>query len=62
MFKYTGQGCKNCGGLYYKHVMIVNDDSSVVNKLEALLTGDARGVIHDCRMFIIQATGLQYLQ
>ncbi len=44
-------------GLYYKHMMITNDDSSIVNKLEALLTGDARGVIHDRRMFIIQATG-----
>ncbi len=34
---------------------IVNDDSSVINKLEALLTDDARGVIYDRRMFIIQA-------
>ncbi len=44
-------------GLYYKHMTIANDDSSIVNKLEALLSGDARGVIHDRRMFIIQATG-----
>jgi hypothetical protein len=36
---------------------IVSDDSSVVNKLEALLTDDARGVIYDRHMFIVQATG-----
>ncbi len=35
---------------------IVNDNSSVVNKLEALLTDGARGVIYDRRKFIIQAT------
>jgi hypothetical protein len=29
-------------GLYYKPIMIVNDDSSVVNKLETSLTDDAR--------------------
>jgi hypothetical protein len=51
MFKYTGQGCKNWGCLYYKHVMIVNDHSSVVNKMEALLTGDTRGVIYDRRVY-----------
>jgi hypothetical protein len=38
-------------GQYYKHMTIVNDDSSIVNKLEALLTDDARGVIYDRRMF-----------
>jgi hypothetical protein len=36
---------------------IVNDDSRVVNKLEASLTDDARGVNYDRRMFIVQATG-----
>ena len=45
-------------GLYYKHVTIINDDSSVINKLETLLTGNARAVIYDCHMFIVQATGL----
>ncbi len=35
---------------------IVNDDSRVVNKLEALLTDDARVVIYDHNMFIVQAT------
>jgi hypothetical protein len=36
---------------------IVNDDSRVVNKLEASLTDNARVVIYDRQMFIIQATG-----
>jgi len=35
---------------------IVNDDYSVVNKLGASLTDDARVVIYNCRMFIVQAT------
>jgi len=36
---------------------IVNDDSRVVNKLEVSLTDNARVVIYDCHMFIVQATG-----
>ncbi len=44
-------------GLYYKLMTIVNDDSRVVNKLEASLTDDARLVIYNCHMFIVQATG-----
>ncbi len=36
---------------------IVNDDSKVVNKLEASLTDDARVVIYDHHMFRVQATG-----
>ncbi len=36
---------------------IVNDDSRVVNKLEASLNDNARVVIYDCHMFIVQATG-----
>jgi hypothetical protein len=39
-------------------MMIVNDDSRVVNKLEASLTDDASIVIYDRHMFIVQATGL----
>ncbi len=39
-------------------MMIVNDDSMVINKLEASLTDDARVVIYDKHMFIVQATGL----
>ncbi len=42
--------------LYYKHMMIVNDNSRVINKLEASLTNDARVIIYDCHMFIVQAT------
>jgi hypothetical protein len=37
--------------------MIVNDDSRVVNKLEDLLTGDARVIIYDRQMFIVKAIG-----
>ncbi len=43
-------------GLYYKPLMIVNDDSRVINKLETPLTDDARVVIYDCHMFIVPAT------
>ncbi len=43
-------------GLYYKPKTIVNDDSNVVNKLEASLTEDARVVIYDCHIFIVKAT------
>jgi hypothetical protein len=43
-------------GLYYKHMMIVNENSRVVNKLEALLIDDARVIIYDRHMFIVQPT------
>ncbi len=43
--------------LYYKHVTIVNYASNAVNKLEASLNDDARVVIYDRHMFIVQATG-----
>jgi hypothetical protein len=43
-------------GLYYKPMMIVNDDSRVVNKLEASLTDYAKVIIYDHPMFIEQAT------
>ncbi len=39
---------------------ILNYASSIVNKLEALLTDDARGIIHDRHVFIVQATGLTH--
>jgi hypothetical protein len=39
--------------------MIVNYASSVINKLEALLTDNAILVIYDCHVFIVQATGGQ---
>ncbi len=44
-------------GLYYKHTKIVNYASSIVNKLEAMLNDDARVVIYDCHVFIVQASG-----
>ncbi len=47
-------------GLDYKPMTIVNDDSRVINKLEASLTDDARVVIYDCHMFIVQATGFAF--
>ncbi len=43
-------------GLYYKPITIVTDDSSIVNKLETSLTDDARVIIYDHHMFIVQAT------
>ncbi len=43
-------------GRYYKPVTIVSDDSRVVNKLEASLTDDARVIIYNRHMFIVQAT------
>jgi len=54
---YTeNKGCEYgpCG-LYYKHVTIVNYASSDVNKLKASLNDDARVVIYDRHMFIVQA-------
>ncbi len=50
----------NSCGLYYKPMMIVNNDSRVVNKLETSLTDDARVIIYNCHMFIVQATGLTH--
>jgi hypothetical protein len=47
----------NICSLYYKHMMIVNDDSGVINKLGASLTDDARVFIYDHHMFKVQATG-----
>ncbi len=41
---------------------IVNDNSGVINKLEASLTDDARLIIYDCQMFIVQATDAREVQ
>ncbi len=41
---------------YYKPITIVNDDSTVINKLETSLTDGARVIIYDHHMFIVQAT------
>jgi hypothetical protein len=38
-------------------MMIVNYNSRGVNKLKASLNGNARVVIYDRHMFIVQATG-----
>jgi hypothetical protein len=43
--------------MYYKHVTIANYASSGINKLKASLYDDARVVIYDHHMFIVQATG-----
>ncbi len=50
----------NCG-LYYEPMKIVNDNSSVINKLEASLTDDDKVIIYDRHMFIVQATGVDFL-
>ncbi len=41
---------------------IVNDDSRIVDKLEASLTDDARVVIYNRHMFIVQATGANVIK
>jgi hypothetical protein len=43
-------------GLYYKHTRIINNYSSIVNKLEVSLTDDARVVFYDHHMLIVQPT------
>ncbi len=45
-------------GLYCKPITIVNDNPRVINKLKTSLTDDARVVIYDHHMFIVQATGV----
>ncbi len=49
---------KSSCGLYYKTMTIINDDSKVVNKLEASLTDGARVIFNDRHMFMVQATGV----
>ncbi len=46
-------------GLYYKLMTIKNDDSRVVNKLEASLTDNAGVIIYNCHVFLVQATRFQ---
>jgi hypothetical protein len=45
------------GGLYYKHVMIVNYTSIGINELKASLNDDAEVVIYYRRMFKVHAIG-----
>ncbi len=40
-------------GLYHKPMTIVNADSRIINKLEASLTDDARVLIYNRNMFIV---------
>jgi hypothetical protein len=44
-------------GQYYKPITIVKVDSRAINKLETLLTDNARVIIYNRHMFIVQATG-----
>ncbi len=43
-------------GLYYKHMTIINDDSSNIIKWSSKLIDAARGIIYDRHMFIVKAT------
>ncbi len=42
---------------YYKHITVVNDDSSVISEWHSSCIDDVRVIILDHNMFIIQATG-----
>jgi hypothetical protein len=44
--------------LYYKHMTIINDDSSIIIKWSSKLIDAARDVIYDRHMFIVHATEL----
>jgi hypothetical protein len=45
-------------GMYYKHITIANDDSSIVNNFEASFADAARVIIYDRHMFMVQDTGI----
>jgi hypothetical protein len=47
-------------GLYHKHVTIINDASSSINKLEVSLIDAARGIIYDCHMFMVHVYGTSF--
>ncbi len=49
-------------GLYYKHVMIVNYNSSVISKYNFKLIDDPRVAIYNHHRFIIQATNVKRMQ
>jgi len=44
-------------GMYYKYMVIVNDDSGIIIKWSSKLIDATRGVIYDRHMFIVQAPG-----
>jgi hypothetical protein len=46
---------ERCSKLWHR---IVNDDSSIISKLETSLTDDARVIIYDHHMFKVEATGV----
>jgi hypothetical protein len=54
IYIYSNQGLK------YKPIMIVNDNSSIINKLETSLICDARVFTYDRHMFIDRTQGLNY--
>jgi hypothetical protein len=49
-------------GLYYKHMMIVNYASSVINEQSFQLIDDARVIIYDRHVFIVQATEVDLIK
>jgi hypothetical protein len=49
--------CLLYSDLYYKPITIINDDSSIINKLKTSVTDDATVIIYHRHMFIVQATG-----
>jgi hypothetical protein len=48
-------------GLYYKHITIINDNFSIISKIEDSLTDDARVIIYILHMFIVEATGVNVI-
>ena len=53
---------ENYYGLYYKHIMIIDDNSRVIRmmlKIVASLYDNSRGVIYNSNMFIVQTTGIE---
>jgi hypothetical protein len=40
-------------------MMVISDDAWIVNTLDASLTDNARVIISDCHMFIVQAIIVQ---
>ncbi len=48
----------SCRPLYYKHVTIINDNSSIISKWSFKLIDDPRVIIYDCHRFILQAAGV----
>jgi hypothetical protein len=51
---FTIVTCLQYSGLYYKLMTIINDNSSITNKLEITLIDGARVVIYDRHMFTVQ--------